>query len=49
MNCITLIILKKCLNLIIKMEETIEFLRDKKLLAEDKESFKIIHDDAGEL
>lgn len=31
------------------MEETIEFLRDKKLLAEDKESFKIIHDDAGEV
>ena len=28
---------------------TIDFLRDKKLLAEDKESFKIIHDDAGEV
>jgi len=31
------------------MEETIEFLRGKKLLAEDKESFKILHDDAGEV
>jgi len=29
--------------------ETIEFLRGKKLLAEDKETFKIIHDDAGEV
>lgn len=29
--------------------DTIEFLRDKKLLAEDKESFKIIHDEAGEV
>lgn len=29
--------------------EAIEFLREKKLLSEDKESFKIIHDDAGEL
>jgi molecular chaperone GrpE len=28
---------------------TIEFLRDKKLLAEDRESFKIIHDEAGEV
>lgn len=28
---------------------TIDFLRGKKLLAEDKESFKIIHDDAGEV
>lgn len=29
--------------------EAIDFLRDKKLLAEDKESFKIIHDEAGEV
>jgi molecular chaperone GrpE len=29
--------------------DTIEFLRDKKLLADDKESFKIIHDEAGEV
>jgi molecular chaperone GrpE len=29
--------------------EALEFLREKKLLSEDKESFKIIHDDAGEL
>jgi molecular chaperone GrpE len=29
--------------------DTIEFLRGKKLLAEDKETFKIIHDEAGEV
>lgn len=29
--------------------DTIQFLREKKLLAEDKESFKIIHDEAGEI
>lgn len=29
--------------------DTVEFLREKKLLADDKESFKIIHDDAGEV
>lgn len=29
--------------------DTINFLREKKLLSEDKESFKIIHDDAGEV
>ena len=29
--------------------ETVKFLRDKKLLAEDKETFKIIHDEAGEV
>ena len=29
--------------------DTIQFLRDKGLLQEDKESFKIIHDEAGEL
>ncbi len=28
---------------------TIEFLRDKKLLNEDKETFKILHDEAGEI
>lgn len=32
----------------IKME-VIDFLRDKKLLDDDKESFKIIHDEAGEV
>lgn len=30
------------------MEETIEFLRSKKLLSDDKETFKILHDDVGE-
>lgn len=29
--------------------ETVEFLREKKLLAEDNNSFKIIHDEAGEV
>jgi hypothetical protein len=29
--------------------QVIDFLRDKKLLAEDKETFKIIHDEAGEI
>lgn len=29
--------------------DTVEFLREKKLLAEDKESFTIIHDEAGEV
>lgn len=29
--------------------DTVEFLRGKKLLAEDKESFKILHDEAGEV
>lgn len=29
--------------------DIIEFLREKKLLAEDKESFKIIHDEVGEV
>lgn len=29
--------------------EAIDFLRGKKLLSEDKDSFKIIHDDAGEV
>lgn len=29
--------------------DTVEFLRGKKLLDEDKESFKILHDEAGEV
>ena len=29
--------------------DTVEFLREKKLLGEDNKKFKIIHDEAGEL